>query len=297
MDKLLAKESEINRATALFTLLEQANPKAYDLSPVGMARTGVDILRCLAAITLRTMKVTTEPLALVRRPQSGPFTASGRIGTPAVDPVSRPCLRARHRGGSHSGEHGRDTLAILDQWIFCDTGPARTDGSFEAMHRFVVEIVACSDPYAMVVGRIRDGEALPGFDSDTPSATVHPAGDPRARAMFEICDAVLAKDPAFVRLKAVARQSSRRSGTWNPSFALMCVFVGWKIGLNPQDSLFHLGARPAGLRTRSSNIKPERPIASPRPTKGRFRFDHNGDSQLTPPRRIQRQRIDDLDQS
>src|SRR3984893_1303218 len=64
MDKLLAKESEINRATALFTLLEQANPKAYDLSALGMARTGVDILRCLAAITLRTSKVTAEPLHL-----------------------------------------------------------------------------------------------------------------------------------------------------------------------------------------------------------------------------------------
>ena len=30
-----------------------------------------------------------------------------------------------------------------------------------------------------------------------------------------------------------------------PSFALMCVFVGWKVGLHPQDSLFHLG-RAAG---------------------------------------------------
>src|SRR5258708_9292408 len=62
MDKLLAKESEINRATALFALLEQANPRAYDLSAIGMARTGVDILRCLAAITLRTAKVTAEPI-------------------------------------------------------------------------------------------------------------------------------------------------------------------------------------------------------------------------------------------
>jgi citrate synthase len=54
----------------------------------------------------------------------------------------------------------------------------------------------------------------------------------------------MAKDPAFDRLaQAVAIVKEARN--LEPSFALMCVFVGWKIGLRSHDSLFHLG-RAAG---------------------------------------------------
>jgi citrate synthase len=243
MDKLLSKESEINRATALFTLLEQANPKAYDLSAIGMARTGADILRCLAAITLRTVKVTTEPLHL--------FVARNRELSPLLGDLVRRLLIL---SADHAFEPG--TVAVrtvastgVTPWRSLISGFSVTlgrrgrMGSFEAIHRFVVEIVACSDPYAMVVGRIRDGEPLPGFDSYT-TAAVHPTGDPRARTIFEYCAVILAKDPAFVRLKEVAA-AIKEIRNVEPSFAFMCVFVGWKIGLHPQDSLFHLG-RAAG---------------------------------------------------
>jgi len=156
----------------------------------------------------------------------------------------------------------------------------RRGRSFEAIHRFMLEIVACSDPYAMVVGRIRDGERLPGFDSDT-VATVHQTGDPRMRAIFEFCSVIFAKDPAFARVKAVTAAIKEIKNVV-PSFAFMAVFVGWKIGLSHQDSLFSSGdARPAGLRTQSNNIKPERPIVSLRPTKELFPFD--GSSRGLPP--------------
>jgi citrate synthase len=242
MDKLLAKESEINRATALFTLLEQANPKAYDLSAIGMARTGVDILRCLAAITLRTSKITAEPLHL--------FVARNRELSPPLGDLVRRLLIL---SADHAFEPG--TVAVrtvastgVTPWRSLISGFSVTlgrrgkMGSFEAIHRFVVEIVGCSDPYAMVVGRIRDGEVLPGFDGFL--TTVHPTGDPRAHAIFEFCGVILAKDPAFVRLKEVA-VAIKEIRNVEPSFAFMCVFVGWKIGLHSQDSLFHLG-RAAG---------------------------------------------------
>jgi citrate synthase len=243
MDKLLSKESEINRATALFTLLEQANPKAYDLSAMGMARTGVDILRCLAAITLRTAKVTTEPLHL--------FVARNReLSAPLGDLVRRLLILSADHAFEPATVAVRTVASTgVTPWRSLISGfsvtlgrPGRM-GSFEAMNRFVVEIVACRDPYALVVGRIRDGERLPGFDGYT-TATVHPAGDPRARAIFEFCSVILAKDPAFARLKEVTAAVKEIKNV-EPSFAFMCVFVGWKIGLHPQDSLFHLG-RAAG---------------------------------------------------
>jgi citrate synthase len=241
MDKLLAKESEINRATALFALLEQANPKAYDLSAIGMARTGVDILRCLAAITLRTPKVSTEPIHL--------FVARNRALSPPLGDLVRRLLIL---SADHAFEPG--TVAVrtvastgVTPWRSLISGFSVTLGrrgrSFEAIHRFVVEIVTCSDPYAMVVGRIRDGEGLPGFDSDT-VASVHQTGDPRVRAILDSCSVILAKDPAFARVKTVIAAVKEIKNV-EPSFAFMAVFVGLKIGLHHQDSLFHLG-RAAG---------------------------------------------------
>ncbi len=241
MDKLLAKESEINRATAFFALLEQANPKAYDLSPIGMARTGVDILRCLAAITLRTSKVSVEPIHL--------FVARNRgLSPPLADLVRRLLILS----ADHAFEPG--TVAVrtvastgVTPWRSLISGFSVTLGrrgrSFEAIYRFIIEIVACGDPYAMVVGRIRDGERLPGFDSDT-VASVHKTGDPRVRAIFDFCSVILAKDPAFARVNAVTA-AIREIKNVEPSFAFMAVFVGWKIGLHHLDSLFHLG-RSAG---------------------------------------------------
>jgi citrate synthase len=243
MDKLLAQEGEIDRATALFTLLERANPKSYDLSAMGMARTGVDILRCLAAITMRTAKVTAEPIHL--------FVARNRNVSP---PLAELVRRLLILSADHAFEPG--TVAVrtvasmgVTPWRSLISGFSVTLGrrgrlgSFEAMHRFMVETVTCSDPYGMVVGRIRDAEPLPGFDSYT-TAAVHPSGDPRARSIFEFCGVILAKDPAFVRLRALAA-AIKEIKNLEPSFAFMCVFVGWKIGLLPQDSLFHLG-RAAG---------------------------------------------------
>jgi citrate synthase len=243
MDKLLAQEGEIDRATALFTLLERANPKSYDLSAMGMARTGVDILRCLAAITMRTAKVTAEPIHL--------FVARNRNVSPALAELVRRLLILSADHAFEPGTVAVRTVASMGvtPWRSLISGFSVTLGrrgrlgSFEAMHRFMVETVTCSDPYGMVVGRIRDGEPLPGFDSYT-TAAVHPSGDPRARSIFEFCGVILAKDPAFVRLQALAA-AIKEIRNLEPSFAFMCVFVGWKIGLLPQDSLFHLG-RAAG---------------------------------------------------
>ncbi len=229
MDKLLAKESEINRATALFALLEQANPRAYDLSAIGMARTGVDILRCLAAITLRTAKVTAEPIHM--------FVARNRGLFLSADHAFEPGTVAVRTVASTGVTPWRSLISGFSVTL------GRRGRSFEAIHRFMLEIVACSDPYAMVVGRIRDGERLPGFDSDT-VATVHQTGDPRMRAIFEFCSVIFAKDPAFARVKAVTAAIKEIKNVV-PSFAFMAVFVGWKIGLSHQDSLFHLG-RAAG---------------------------------------------------
>ena len=49
-------------AIAMFPLFEEANAASYDLSPAGMARTGVDIVRCLATIIVSAPQPSSQPL-------------------------------------------------------------------------------------------------------------------------------------------------------------------------------------------------------------------------------------------
>lgn len=242
LDALLAEESELNRATALFTLLEQANPKSYDLSALGIARTGADILRCLTAITIHSPEPSTEAIHL---------TMARKLNlTPALGDLVRRMLIL---SADHSLEPGAVAVRTVagtgvTPWRSIIAGlsvalgrPARL-GSYDAIYRMIVELVETKDPRAMIVARIRDGELIPGFD--TISTPIHPGGDPRARAAFEFCRTALGKDPAFGRL-ALATEIVKEARKLEPSIALMCIFVAWRIGLRRHDSLFHLG-RAAG---------------------------------------------------
>ncbi|MBS0332995.1 MAG: citrate synthase, partial [Proteobacteria bacterium] len=52
----------LHRAIALLFNVEQANPRAYDLSPQGYRRSGVDVLRCVAAAGLGAAELSAEPM-------------------------------------------------------------------------------------------------------------------------------------------------------------------------------------------------------------------------------------------
>lgn len=62
LHELMAHESDIDRASTILPLFEQCNPKAYDLSLTGMARSGADVLRTLAAITVGSDRPAAEPI-------------------------------------------------------------------------------------------------------------------------------------------------------------------------------------------------------------------------------------------
>ena len=62
IDKLLSQQMDIDRATILFPILEGTDPRAFDMSPSGMARTGADVLRWLAALTVHAKEPPSEPI-------------------------------------------------------------------------------------------------------------------------------------------------------------------------------------------------------------------------------------------
>jgi citrate synthase len=153
-----------------------------------------------------------------------------------------------------AADHGFEpgTLAVravastgVTPWRAVMTGVSITGGRrsrvgiLDAIGRFVSEIVASPDPADPVMRRIREGEALPGFDSP-----VYAHGDPRAQVLLEACAEVYADDLAFRRLTK-ALTLVQEIYDLRPNFALAHLFLSGKTGLTQRPSLFHLG-RAAG---------------------------------------------------
>jgi len=239
LDQLFKNESQINRATALFPLLEEANPRAYDLSHAGMARTGADILRWLAAISVNAPLPTTEPIHL--------FVARHL----ALPPIGAELVR---RILVLSADHGFEPSAVVVRtlassgvtpWRALIGGLAVTMGrhsklnAVDSISRLIAEIIASKDGRAVIVRRLQVGDELSGFDGG-----MYAHGDPRAKALLAYCDEVYAGEPAYVALQE-ALQTVREIQGREPAFSFVCTFVATMIGIGSRLSIFQLG-RAAG---------------------------------------------------
>lgn len=239
LDQLFKNESQINRATALFPLLEEANPRAYDLSHAGMARTGADVLRWLAAITVNAPLPTTEPIhqMVARNLQLPPLGAE----------VVRRILVLAADHGFEPGAVVVRTLAScgVTPWRALIGGLAATMGrqnrlnGVDSMSRLVSEIIASNDTRSVIVRRLQVSDDLSGFDS-----SVYPHGDPRARSLLAFCDEAFHNESAYQRFKE-AILTVKEIQSREPSFALVCIFAGVMIGMGSRMSIFYLG-RAAG---------------------------------------------------
>jgi citrate synthase len=239
LNKLLAAESTINRATAILPLFEEANPRSFDLSHPGMARTGADILRALAAITVRAEKPTAEPIHLF-------LARELKLSAVKADMIRRLLvLSADH--GFERGVHAVRALAStgVTPWraviggISVILGRRGKLADFDSTSRLVREIIASPEPRSVIVQRMRVSDSLPGFGSP-----VYPRGDPRARALLNYCRELFPKDEALLRLSQAVQTAKDINGA-EPGLALASIVIGIKLGFGPDFSLFHVG-RAAG---------------------------------------------------
>ncbi|MGA0599273.1 citrate/2-methylcitrate synthase [Caulobacter sp. KR2-114] len=236
---LVRNESDVTRALTLLPLLEDADPKAYDLSRAGMARTGADILRWLAAL-----------VTFADAPSAAPIhTFIGErmaLRAAETDLVRRLLVLAADHGFEASTIAARSIAGGgVTPWRaviggFCVTVARRSkSGNLTSIGRFVSEVAASVDPLEPVIRRVRDGEPLPGFDPG-----LYPQGDPRAKAIFDQARHVYDGDIEHRRMEQAFAAAREIRGV-RPNFALACLFVGRKIGLAPRHTLFNVG-RAAG---------------------------------------------------
>lgn len=235
MSHLLEGLAWADRAALLLPMLERADPRSFDLSAAGMARTGGGIVRWLAAILLGAEAPSTDPVHLYVARQLG-------LDETGADLVRRLLvLSADH--GFEPGAYAVRAVAAngVTPWRSVMTGLLVSVGRrsmlsrHEAADRLLAEVLDGPDSTSPVLRFLRDGEAIPGFE-----ASLYGPADPRAEAVLETLAAVGADDPAFRRLTQVIEVARDARGA-HPSFMLVSRFVGRRLGLSAAQSLFPLG--------------------------------------------------------
>ena len=246
LDSLMSKQLDVDRATALFPMFEAADTRSYDLSPAGMARTGADVLRWLASLTVRAKKPCSEPIHLfLTRQFKRPLAEADLLRRMLVlwaDHGFEPGVYAVRAVASVGVTPWR---AVMTGLLVLNSRLGRLAGH-DATYRFLKEITESGKPENPVIHRLRDGESLPGFDPPVyrQGEPIYRSGDPRARALLQYCDEALADETGYKRLKK-ALSVVRDAKSIEPSNALVCIYLTQRLGL-PSRNLFFSLSRAAG---------------------------------------------------
>lgn len=237
--ELVPELGAADRATAVFPLIEVANPKAFDLTHAAMCRTGADIVRWLAALTVRSTQVSTDPTHIVVAQALGASDEMAdlirRILVLAADHGFEPGTYAVRAVASAGVTPYRSVLTGLA----VSNGHRTRLGRFEGLARLITEVAEAPDPRDPVIRRIREGEELPGFGSN-----LYEGGDPRAHALMSRLDMVFSGDAEYSRLRQ-AIEVAYEIKNLRPDFLLVNVYVARRLGLHRGDTLFVL-ARAVG---------------------------------------------------
>jgi citrate synthase len=235
MLRLLSAASAADRAIALFPFIEIANPRAYDLSRVGMCESGVDVLRWLAAFLVRAQSPSSDPLHVTVARGLGVSDEMAdlirRVMVLSADHGFEPGTYAVRAVASTGVTPYRSVLTGLS----VSMGRRTKIGRHEGLARLLNEIANSREPQDPVVRRMREGEEILGFGS-----TLYKNGDPRARAVLQRLGEILAGDADIGKLQRAIALVRDAKGL-EPDFALTNVYLARRLGMESKDSLFILG--------------------------------------------------------
>ena len=235
MLQLLSGTSAADRAMALFPFIEIANPRAYDLTRDGMCQTGVDVIRWLAAFLIKA-----------HSPSSDPLHVSVARGLGASEDMADLIRRVLVLSADHGFEPGTYAVRAVASTgvtpyrsvltgLSVSMGRRTKIGRHEGLARLLNEVANSREPQDPIVRRMREGEEILGFGSD-----LYKNGDPRARAVLQRMNEILADDADFGKLqRAIAVVRDARG--LEPDFALTHVYLARRLGMDGKDSLFILG--------------------------------------------------------
>jgi citrate synthase len=215
------------RAIALFSLMEQANPRAHDLSPGGYARAGAGVIRTFASIVGGGSPLDVEPIhEMLARDLGAPPGYADLIRRCMVlaadhelDPTTYAVRAAANAGVTPYGAAMAGMIA--------GRGRRLHQGRAETVARLMEEALT-ADPREAVLSRFRIGEPIPGFGGH-----LYADRDPRAQALIAALERTL-PEQAFARLRTVAETVEELTGA-RPDFIVPTVFLGKILGLRGEE--------------------------------------------------------------
>lgn len=227
--KSLENMTASEKAIALFPSVEIENPRAYDLSHDGYARTGVDVVRWLAALIAGADGPNERPLHQFLAEKFGVNSAFEDLIRRSLilsidhelDPITYTVRVAANTGVTPY------YAAITG--LAASSGRRINYGRSEAVSRILEEICSAKDPSLPILQRYREGESIPGFDSN-----MHAIADPRAQNLLNAMTAVFSSDDEYIKLlKAIeiAEEITQQPA----SFLLLMSFIGRKLKLRGQE--------------------------------------------------------------
>jgi citrate synthase len=182
----------------LLPLAAAEDPAAYDLRPEAVARTGARILGLMVgAVSGRVAPGLAETLRLGWRPEE---TGAGALLDASLVycadhelPVSTFAARCVASSGASPYAVVLAGLAAL--------GGVKHGGEVELVEAFLREVETVGDARAVISGRLRRGERIPGFGH-----SLYPEGDPRGAGLLRLLVESYPTSPAVQRSEVVARE-------------------------------------------------------------------------------------------
>ncbi|MDD0842555.1 citrate synthase [Pseudomonas sp. Gutcm_11s] len=252
--ELFGHTTVIEKAIALFPLVERENPKAFDLSPEGYARTGADVVRWFAALVVGAAAPDPRPLHEF-------IAASCGMDQRFADLIRRMLILSIDHELDHSTYSVRAAANTgVTPYYAAITGLATARGRRiaygrnETVSHLLDDICNAKDPAEPILQHYSQGGDIPGF-----CANVHSVADPRALSLKATLDSMFADDPEYLRLlKAmkVAEELVQRP----VEFILLVSFVGRKLNLGGQELALAAVARLIGWIAHASEQYNQQPL-------------------------------------
>ncbi len=247
----------LQRAIAKLFTVEFANPRAYDLSPAGYRRSGADVVRCVAAAYVGADHPSTAPVHefLIDSLKADPRYADAvrhffvLAADHELDPTTYAVRAAANTGVT--------PYAAAIAGLVSSSGRRLIFGQSASVARLLDEIGAAADPRDPIVRRVREGKAVPGFESKN-----YPDGDPRAASLFDVLRTLCGDDPDFIRMQAAAAAVHEMTGA-APDFVLPSQLLARKVDLRHDHSALIRVARVVGWIAHAMEQYHERDLVRP----------------------------------
>jgi citrate synthase len=247
----------LQRAIAMLFEVEHANPRAYDLSPQGYRRSGADVLRCVAAACVNAARPSAAPIhAFVIESLGADERYADLVrhlfvlaADHELDPTTYTVRAAANTGVT--------PYAAAIAGLVSSQGRRLIFGQSSSVARLLDEIEVAVDPRDPVIGRIREGEPLPGFASKN-----YPKGDPRAKSLIAVLTQACGDDADVRRLKLATDAVQEATGA-QPDFVLPAQILARKVGLRHDQSALIRMPRVVGWIAHAMEQYHERDLVRP----------------------------------